>query len=159
MAGVIFTPAAVRDCSRRYIPQVQRLAGEHFAAQGVGVGQGVMGQGAHGDGVETGQVDQIKAHMRYHAPALVHQHRRGMGDVFWPVGHQQRFRIGGEIGGQAEWLDDRRMKRVRGAPMRPQTQGKIERWHQTLKNRILLENHFLRGCSANLHSRLSGVSA
>ncbi len=24
----------------------------------------------------------------------------------------------------------------------PQTQGKIERWHQTLKNRILLENYF-----------------
>jgi hypothetical protein len=28
---------------------------------------------------------------------------------------------------------------------RAQTQGKIERWHQTLKNRILLENHFLPG--------------
>lgn len=26
--------------------------------------------------------------------------------------------------------------------MHPQTQGKIERWHQTLKNRILLENYF-----------------
>ena len=24
----------------------------------------------------------------------------------------------------------------------PQTQGKIERWHQTLKNRILLENYY-----------------
>jgi hypothetical protein len=23
------------------------------------------------------------------------------------------------------------------------TQGKIERWHQTLKNRILLENYYL----------------
>jgi len=34
---------------------------------------------------------------------------------------------------------------VRGAPMHPQTQGKIERWHQTLKNRILLENYFLPG--------------
>lgn len=32
-----------------------------------------------------------------------------------------------------------------GAPMHPQTQGKIERWHQTLKNRILLENYFLPG--------------
>jgi transposase InsO family protein len=28
-------------------------------------------------------------------------------------------------------------------PEPPQTQGKIERWHQTLKNRILLENYFL----------------
>ncbi|MCK5885449.1 MAG: integrase core domain-containing protein, partial [Alcanivorax sp.] len=27
----------------------------------------------------------------------------------------------------------------------PQTQGKIERWHQTLKNRVLLENYFLPG--------------
>ena len=43
----------------------------------------------------------------------------------------------------AEWLDKRRMKHVRGAPYHPQTQGKIERWHQTLKNRILLENYYL----------------
>jgi hypothetical protein len=27
----------------------------------------------------------------------------------------------------------------------PMTQGKIERWHQTLKNRILLENYYLPG--------------
>ena len=26
-----------------------------------------------------------------------------------------------------------------------QTQGKIERWHQTLKNRVLLENYYLPG--------------
>ena len=37
------------------------------------------------------------------------------------------------------------MDHVRGAPNHPQTQGKIERWHQTLKNRILLENYFLQG--------------
>jgi putative transposase len=45
----------------------------------------------------------------------------------------------------AEWLDDQNMKHVRGAPYHPQTQGKIERWNQTLKNRILLENCFLPG--------------
>jgi transposase InsO family protein len=33
----------------------------------------------------------------------------------------------------------RGMAHIRGAPRHPQTQGKIERWHQTLKNRILLE--------------------
>ena len=27
-------------------------------------------------------------------------------------------------------------------PLDPQTQGKIERWHQTLKNRITLENYY-----------------
>ena len=37
------------------------------------------------------------------------------------------------------------MDHVRGAPYHPQIQGKIERWHQTLKNRILLENYFLPG--------------
>ncbi len=37
------------------------------------------------------------------------------------------------------------MDHMRGAPMHPQTQGKIERWYQTLKNRILLENDFLPG--------------
>ena len=45
----------------------------------------------------------------------------------------------------AEWLDEQRMSHVRGAPYHPQTQGKIERWHQTLKNRILLEDYYLPG--------------
>jgi putative transposase len=45
----------------------------------------------------------------------------------------------------AEWLDEQRMSHVRSAPYHPQTQGKIERWHQTLKNRILLENYYLPG--------------
>ncbi len=48
-------------------------------------------------------------------------------------------------GDLARWLDDRKIKHVRGAPYHPMTQGKIERWHQTLKNRILLENYFLPG--------------
>ena len=30
-------------------------------------------------------------------------------------------------------------------PVPSATQGKIERWHQTLKNRILLENYYLPG--------------
>jgi putative transposase len=45
----------------------------------------------------------------------------------------------------ADWLGDKGMDHTRGAPMHPQTQGKIERWHQTLKNRILLENYYLPG--------------
>jgi putative transposase len=45
----------------------------------------------------------------------------------------------------AKWLGDRKIKHIRGAPYHPMTQGKIERWHQTLKNRILLENYFLPG--------------
>jgi len=48
-------------------------------------------------------------------------------------------------GDLADWLGDHGMKHVRGAPYHPQTQGIIERWHQTLKNRILLENYYLPG--------------
>ena len=50
--------------------------------------------------------------------------------------------IAGEL---AEYIEANKMSHVRGAPMHPQTQGEIERWHQTLKNRILLENYFLPG--------------
>ena len=45
----------------------------------------------------------------------------------------------------AYYLDACGIEHVRGAPHHPQTQGKIERWHQTLKNRILLEHYFLPG--------------
>ena len=48
-------------------------------------------------------------------------------------------------GDLAKWLGDKQMEHVRGAPNHPQTQGKIERWHQTLKNRILLENYYMPG--------------
>jgi putative transposase len=54
--------------------------------------------------------------------------------------------IAGEL---AEYIKANKMSHVRGAPMHPQTQGKIERQkhlgNQTLKNRILLENDFLPG--------------
>lgn len=45
----------------------------------------------------------------------------------------------------ADYLNDKGMDHVRGAPHHPQTQGKIERWHQTMKNRVLLENYFIPG--------------
>ena len=45
----------------------------------------------------------------------------------------------------ALWLKGQGMGHVRGAPNHPQTQGKIERWHQTLKNCVLLEHYHLPG--------------
>ena len=50
--------------------------------------------------------------------------------------------VSGEL---AQWLERERMRHTRGAPFHPMTQGKIERWHQTLKNRILLEHYYLPG--------------
>jgi len=43
----------------------------------------------------------------------------------------------------ADYLDDKGMDHTRGRPYHPQTQGKIERWHRSLKNQILLENYYL----------------
>ena len=50
--------------------------------------------------------------------------------------------VSGEL---AEWLDRESIRHIRGAAYHPLTQGKIERWHQTLKNRILLERYYLPG--------------
>ena len=42
----------------------------------------------------------------------------------------------------AKYLAEQDMDHTRGRPYHPQTQGKIERWHRSLKNRILLENYY-----------------
>jgi putative transposase len=58
--------------------------------------------------------------------------------------------VSGEL---AEWLGDKKMRHVKGAPYHPQTQGKIDRWHQTLKNHILLENYsFLADLEAQIEA-------
>ena len=45
----------------------------------------------------------------------------------------------------SEWLVSQGMRHTRGKPYHPMTQGKIERWHLSLKSRILLENYYLPG--------------
>jgi putative transposase len=45
----------------------------------------------------------------------------------------------------ADWLEDRGMHHAGSTVCHPQTQGKIERWRQTLKNHIPLENYYLPG--------------
>ena len=42
----------------------------------------------------------------------------------------------------AEYLDDWNIKHVRGRPLHPQTQGKIERYHRSMKNVVKLDNYF-----------------
>jgi len=41
-----------------------------------------------------------------------------------------------------KFIIDQKMDHVRGAPYHPQTQGKIERYHRTMKNIVKLENYF-----------------
>lgn len=43
------------------------------------------------------------------------------------------------------YLEDRDMKHTRGARYHPQTQGKIERYHRSLKNVINLQHYYLPG--------------
>jgi len=45
----------------------------------------------------------------------------------------------------AEYLSDRNMKHVRGRPLHPQTQGKIERYHRSVKNVVKLDNYYRPG--------------
>ena len=41
-----------------------------------------------------------------------------------------------------EYLGERRMAHTRGAPYHPQTQGKIERYHRTMKNVVKLQHYY-----------------
>ncbi len=41
-----------------------------------------------------------------------------------------------------EYLGERRMTHSRGAPYHPQTQGKIERWHRSMKNVVKLQHYY-----------------
>jgi len=43
------------------------------------------------------------------------------------------------------WLAEHGMTHTRGKPYHPMTQGKIERYHRSMKNQILLENYYLPG--------------
>ena len=44
------------------------------------------------------------------------------------------------------------MNHVRGRPMHPQTQGKIERWHRSMKNVVKLDQYF---CPGQLENKLA----
>ena len=50
--------------------------------------------------------------------------------------------ISGEL---SRYLQENGMTHTRGRPYHPQTQGKIERWHRSMKNQILLNNYYLPG--------------
>jgi putative transposase len=50
--------------------------------------------------------------------------------------------ISGEL---AEYIEAKQMTHVRGRPLHPQTQGKIERYHRSMKNVVKLDNYFSPG--------------
>lgn len=61
--------------------------------------------------------------------------------------------ISGEL---ADYLEEKGMSHTRGRPYHPQTQGKIERWHRSMKNQILLNHYYLpRELEEQLHRFVS----
>jgi putative transposase len=71
--------------------------------------------------------------------------------------------VSGEL---RDYLDERKMTHTRGAPYHPQTQGKVERYHRTMKNVIKLEHCYypweleaaLRGFAAYYNNERYHVS-
>jgi putative transposase len=59
--------------------------------------------------------------------------------------------VAGEL---ADWLSGIGMEHTRGSPCHPQTQGKIERWHQTLEEPHPARKPLPAGCSRNADRRL-----
>jgi len=53
----------------------------------------------------------------------------------------------------AEYLEAHGMTHTHGRPYHPQTQGKIERWHRSMKNQILLHKYYFPG---ELEEQLQG---
>src|SRR5437879_5851187 len=46
---------------------------------------------------------------------------------------------------RGSWLEEHGLTHTRGKPYHPMSQGKIERYHGSMKNQILLENYYLPG--------------
>ena len=59
---------------------------------------------------------------------------------FWPDGvfGQHTCYVSGEL---RRFLENQHMEHTRGAPFHPMTQGKIERYHRSMKNLIQLQNY------------------
>lgn len=53
----------------------------------------------------------------------------------------------------ADYLQDLDIKHVRGRPLHPQTQGKIERYHRSMKNIVKLDDYYSPG---QLENKLIG---
>jgi len=68
------------------------------------------------------EIDKVKV---YHKPRLLSDNG--------PAYHSKDL---------AKFLKERRIKHIHGAPYHPMTQGKIERWHRSMKNVVKLQNYY-----------------
>jgi putative transposase len=75
--------------------------------------------------IKVSGVDKVRVH---HRPRLLSDN----GSAY----------VSGEL---KSYLEARGMTHTRGAPYHPMTQGKIERYHRSMKNVVKLENYYLPG--------------
>jgi putative transposase len=68
------------------------------------------------------EIDKVKV---YHKPRLLSDNG--------PAYHSKDL---------AKFIKERRIKHIHGAPYHPMTQGKIERWHRSMKNVVRLQNYY-----------------
>ena len=68
------------------------------------------------------KIDKVKV---YHKPRLLSDNG--------PAYHSNEL---------AQFLKERRIKHIHGAPYHPMTQGKIERWHRSMKNVVKLQHYY-----------------
>jgi len=72
--------------------------------------------------MEKAEIDKVRV---YHKPRLLSDNG--------PAYHSTEL---------AQFLKERRIMHIHGAPYHPMTQGKIERWHRSMKNVIKLQNYY-----------------
>ncbi len=72
--------------------------------------------------LEKAQIDKVKV---YHKPHLLSDNG--------PAYHSTDL---------AQFLKERRIKHIHGSPYHPMTQGKIERWHRSMKNVVKLQHYY-----------------
>ena len=72
--------------------------------------------------LKKAEIDRVKV---YHKPRLLSDNG--------PAYHSAEL---------AKFLKERRIKHIHGAPYHPMTQGKIERWHRSMKNVVKLQNYY-----------------
>src|SRR5262249_34843935 len=63
--------------------------------------------------------------------------------------------VSSELG---KWLEDNGIRHIRGRPYHPMTQGKIERYHRSMKNRILLTITTCQASSNRASRSSSGIT-
>jgi transposase InsO family protein len=72
--------------------------------------------------LKKAEIDRVKV---YHKPRLLSDNG--------PAYHSAEL---------AKFLKERRIRHIHGAPYHPMTQGKIERWHRSVKNVVKLQNYY-----------------